>query len=44
MRVGLFHWISKFRRDERRNDLLDLALVIAFVLLCSTALSYSSPY
>ena len=44
MRVGLFHRISEFRRDERRNDLLDLALVIAFVLLGSTALSYSLPY
>jgi hypothetical protein len=38
MRVGLFHRISEFRRDERGNDLLDLALVIVFVLLGSTAL------
>ena len=38
MRVGLFHRFSEFRREERGNDLLDLALVIAFVLLGSTAL------
>ena len=38
MRVGLFHRISEFRRDERGNDLLELALVVAFVLLGSTAL------
>ena len=38
MRVGLFHRFSEFRREERGNDLLDLALVIGFVLLGSTAL------
>jgi|HubBroStandDraft_4_1064222.scaffolds.fasta_scaffold1626936_1 hypothetical protein len=38
MRDGLFHRISEFRRDERGSDLLELALVIAFVLLGSTAL------
>jgi Flp pilus assembly protein TadG len=42
MRVGLFHRISEFCRDERGNDLLELALVAAFVLLGSTALYTSA--
>lgn len=38
MRAVLIHRISALRQDERRNDLLELALVIAFVVLGSTVL------
>jgi hypothetical protein len=38
MNAVLLHRISAFRQDEHRNDLLELALVIAFVVLGSTVL------
>ena len=38
MRSPLLYRTSAFRRDECGNDLLEFALVIAFVMLGSTAL------